>query len=113
MKKVIFLQLGAMSLAVLATGVLVGTQGAVSAGLAGLASFLPNLWFALRLKAAAKNGSAFPVARFFIGEFIKVAVTVGLLIIVVKTFAGLHWPSFLIGMAAVLQANFLALWKKS
>jgi ATP synthase protein I len=114
MKKVICLQLGATAFTVLMAGLLVGTRGAVSAGLAGMALILPNFWFALRLKAAAANGKGLPLAaRFFIGEFIKVAASVGLLFIVVKTCPNLHWPSLLVGVIAVSQANFLAFWKKS
>ncbi|MDR1887971.1 MAG: ATP synthase subunit I, partial [Zoogloeaceae bacterium] len=81
---------------------------------AGAACILPNLWFALRLKAAAsKSKGILLAAQFFVGEFIKVAATIGLLVIAVKVYPNLHWPSLLVGMMMVLQANFLAFWKKS
>ncbi|MDR3322716.1 MAG: ATP synthase subunit I [Zoogloeaceae bacterium] len=112
MIKAIYFQFGATWLACLMAGLLVGTRGALSAGLAGLACLLPNLWFALRLKAAAKAQRSSPVARFFVGECIKVAASAGLLVIAVKAYPNMHWPSFLVGMLMALQASFLAFWKK-
>ncbi len=74
---------------------------------------MPNLLFALRLKFAAKGSAAsFPV-NFFLGESVKVAATIGLLLLVVNVYADLHWPCLLIGMGLALQAGFLAFWKKS
>jgi ATP synthase protein I len=88
-------------------------RGAVSAALGGAVCTLPNLLFALRLKFAAKGSAAsFPV-NFFLGELAKIAATIGLLLLVVKTYADLHWPSMLIGLGLALQAGFLAFWKKS
>jgi ATP synthase protein I len=61
---------------------------------------------------AKRSGGASP-AQFFVGEFVKIVLTVLLLIIAVKTYRDLHWPSLLLGMTVVLQASFLAFWKKS
>lgn len=113
MIRAIYLQIGATLIAVLVFGVLVGTHGAISAGLGGLACILPNAWFALRLSALAKTGKASVAANFFIGEFIKVAATIGLLAAAAKLYPGVHWPGLLIGMAVALQASFVAFWKKS
>lgn len=110
----VYLQVGATVIAVLILGAVVGMQGAISAGLGGLACLLPNAWFALRLTTLAKKGEDVShAASFFIGEFIKVAATVGLLAIAIKAYPDLHWPGLLIGMALALQASFFAIWKKS
>ena len=90
-----------------------GTRGAVSAILGGAACTLPNFLFALRLKSVARRPGASYPANFFLGEFVKIALTIGLLTIIVKTYADLHWPSMLIGLGLALQAGFLAFWKKS
>ncbi len=113
MIKAIYLQLGATMLMVLIAGLSVGTRGAISAGLAGIACILPSAWFALRLKAVSKRPGVSLPAHFFIGEFIKVAATIGLLTIAMKIYPDMHWPSLLIGMAVVLQVSFFAFWKKS
>jgi len=113
MFRAILLQVGATLLAALAAGLFAGTSGAVSAALGGVVCTLPNFLFALRLKFVANRpGTSYP-ANFFLGEFIKIAVTIGLLVLVVREYADLHWPSMLIGLGLALQAGFLAFWKKS
>ena len=113
MFRAILLQVGATLIAALILGGLVGTRGAVSAVLGGVACTLPNFLFALRLKRTAKRPGASYPANFFLGEFVKIAATVGILVFVVKEYTDLHWPSLLIGLGLALQAGFLAFWKKS
>lgn len=113
MLKAVFLQIGATVIAALTLGIIVGEQGAVSAALGGVACILPNGWFAWRLGTIAKKADASHAAGFFIGEFIKVAATIGLLAIAIKLYPPMHWPSLLIGMVVALQASFIAFWKKS
>jgi len=94
-------------------GGVVGVRGAVSALLGGLVCAFPNFLFALRLVFVAKKPNASYPASFFLGEIIKLVLTVSVLVLVVKEYADLHWPSMLIGMGLALQAGFLAFWKKS
>ena len=109
----ILLQIAATIIAIIAAGGFFGWQGAVSAGMGGGVCVLPNFLFALRLTCVRQKRGASYTANFFIGEFVKVALTVGLLVLVIKKYADLHWPSLLIGMVLALQAGFLAFWKKS
>ncbi len=82
--------------------------------MAALASILPNLFFAIRLKiVSVRDEGASYAANFFIGEFLKIAATIGLLAIAIKGYPEMHWPSLLIGLAIVLHAGFLAFWKKN
>ena len=113
MFRAIFLQAGATVIAALAAGLFAGTRGVVSAVLGGLACVLPNLLFALRLKIVANRPGASYPANFFLGEFVKIAATTGLLVLIVSEYADLHGPAMLIGLVLALQASFLALWKKS
>ena len=113
MFRAILLQAGTTIIVALVTGLFAGSRGAVSAALGGAVVTLPNLLFALRLRLAARGSAAsFPV-NFFLGEFVKIAATIGLLLLVVSVYADLHWPSMLIGLGLALQAGFLAFWKKS
>ncbi|MCL2075563.1 MAG: ATP synthase subunit I [Betaproteobacteria bacterium] len=91
---------------------LAGAEGAVSATLAALAIIVPSCCFALWLTMAARQGEIPPVA-FLVGEFAKVTATIALLALIVVCWTGVNWPALLIGVIMVLQANFLALWKKA
>ena len=113
MFKAVLYQAGATLVAVVIGGVLAGVPGAISALLGGAASTVPNFLFALRLSAAARRPGASYVLNFFLGEFVKVAATIGLLAIAVKAYGEAHWPSLLIGLAFALQAGFLAFWTRS
>lgn len=113
MFRAILFQVGAVLVTAVVAGLLVGTRGAVSATLGGVACTLPNFLFALRLKLVANRPGASYPANFFLGEFVKIAATIGLLVFVVREYADLHWPSMLIGLGLALQAGFLAFWKKS
>ena len=113
MFRAILLQTITILISALAAGLIAGTRGAVSAALGGAVCTLPNFLFALRLKfVATRPGASYP-AIFFLGEFVKIAATIGLLVCVVKVYPDLHWPSLLIGLGLALQAGFLAFWKKS
>ena len=113
MFRAILLQTITILISALAAGLIAGTRGAVSAALGGAVCTLPNFLFALRLKFAAScPGASYP-AIFFVGEFVKIALTIGLLVSVVKIYPDLHWPSMLIGLALASQAMILAFWKKN
>lgn len=86
----------------------VGPHGALSAGLGGAAIVIPNLLFALSLWAAARSGKA-SVAGFFVGELIKVAATLALLVIVAGAYRDLHWLALLAGVVFALKANLLVI----
>ena len=113
MFRVIFLQLAVTLVSALLAGLFFGGHGALSAALGGLACVVPNGLFALRLyRAQSRSGASFAVS-FFLGEFIKIVATVGLLGFIGMIYADLHWPSMLIGLVLALQAVFLAFWNKS
>lgn len=113
MFKAIYLQFGAALLAAIGAWVIVGGRGLVSVGVAALAAIVPNLLFAVRLAMVSRRPGASYVANFFVGEFLKIAVTIGLLAIAIREYPEMHWPSLMIGLAIVLHAGFIAFWKKS
>ena len=112
MLKAIFWQIGAALITAVGAGAVVGTHGLISVGMAALAAIVPNLLFAVRLMLVSNRPGASYAANFFIGEFLKIGATIGLLAIAVKGYPEMHWPSLLIGFAIVLHAGFLAFWKK-
>lgn len=91
-------------------GFLIG--GAVVGGfgvLGGLCSTIPNMWFAwyLILRKAQKT----PIT-FFVGELIKIALTIVLLVVVVRVFKQIHWLAFIVGFVVVLKSYLILLLRK-
>lgn len=91
---------------------LAGRHAAISAGFGGAAIVVPNLMFALSLWAAAKTGRA-SVARFFVGEVIKIAATLALLAIVAGGYRDLNWLALLAGVFLALKANLIVILMKA
>jgi ATP synthase protein I len=76
--------------------------------LGGAAVVIPNLLFALSLWAAARSGRA-SAAGFLVGEFIKVAATVALLVIIAGAYRDLNWLALLAGLFVALKANLFVI----
>jgi ATP synthase protein I len=95
-----------------AAGVLTGRQTAVwSAAYGAMAVVLPAAIFA-RVLTAPRVAGASPtgaVARFFLWEVIKVALTVVLLAVAPKIVTALSWPAMLAGLVLTMQVYWVAL----
>lgn len=86
----------------------VGAHGAISAVLGGVVVIFPNMLFALRLWVAARS-NRISAAGFLIGEFIKVAATLALLVIVAMAYRDVHWLALLAGLIVALKSNLFGL----
>lgn len=113
MFKMVFLQLGATIAATAIAAVFFGLRGGVSAALGGLACVLPSALFALRLHLAAKRAGGANVTVFFVGEFLKIASIVGLLLLVGRLYENVHWGGIFIGLILALKANLFAFMVKT
>lgn len=111
MLRVILLQLATTVVAGLVAGLLGGTSALFSALLGGLCCVVPNSLFALRLFAnAQKAGGANPMS-FFIGEFIKIALTVALLGAIAWLYHGLNWLALIVGFIVALKSYIILLFR--
>lgn len=108
MFRMVFLQLGATILATAIGAVFFGQSGGVSAALGGLSCVLPNGMFALRLFLASRRPGGANAIGFFVGEFVKIASIVGLLVLVGRFYEGVHWGGLFIGLILALKANLFA-----
>jgi ATP synthase protein I len=108
MLKMVFLQLGATIAATAIAAVFFGHNGAISALLGGLACVLPSGLFALRLHLVAQRGGSGHVTVFFVGEFLKIASIVGLLVLVGLLYENVHWGALFIGLVLAPKANLFA-----
>ena len=108
MFKMVFLQLGATIAATAIAAVFFGLRGGIYAARGGLSCVLPNAVFALRLHLASKRQGGANVIVFFIGEFLKIASIVGLLVLVGLFYEDVHWGGIFIGLILALKANLFA-----
>lgn len=113
-----FAAVGLQGLVVLGlAAVALGVSGGLAAWhllLGGLAAAVPNALFALRLALhRGRRPESYPVV-FFLGEFAKIGLTVGLLALVIRYVTDLQWLPMLIGVIAALKAPLLlAMWRHS
>jgi len=111
MRRIVVLQF-LVTLAVGAVaGWLAGWPGFWSAMLGGLCCVVPNALFALRLFVnTQKPGGADPMS-FFIGEFIKIALTVALLGAAGWLYRDLNWLALIAAFIAALKSYVILLFR--
>lgn len=111
MLRVVLLQLATTVIAGVIAGLLGGMPALLSALLGGLCCVIPNGLFALRLFAnAQKPGGANPMS-FFIGEFIKIALTVALLGAAAWLYRDLNWLALIAGFVVALKSYIILLFR--
>ena len=109
MLRIVLLQLAVTVLASLIAGLIAGKHALLSALLGGLCCVVPNALFALRLFTDAQRpGGASPMT-FFIGEFIKIALTVALLVAVVLLYRDLNWLALIAAFIIALKSYIILL----
>ena len=109
MFRLVLLQCIATVLVALVAALLGGAAAAWAALLGGAACALPNGLFALRLAAAARRPRGAGVATFFVGEFLKVASTVALLLLIVWAYRDLVWLAMIAAVIVTLKSYLVAL----
>lgn len=105
-------------------GTVAGLHGALSALLGALACSLPNGLFALNLALLGRlrqsHGGREGLAKvppgalaILIGEFCKVLLMAGLLVLIVRSYKDVVWPALIVGVGAVLLVQPVALaWRQ-
>ena len=77
--------------------------------LGGLAATVPNALFALRLAMhRGRSPESYPVI-FFLGEFAKIGLTIGLLAWIVHAVPDLQWLPLVLGLIVALKAPLFAM----
>jgi ATP synthase protein I len=111
MRRIVVLQFVVTLIVAAIAGVLAGWPALWSALLGGLCCVVPNALFALRLFAnAQKAGGANPMS-FFIGEFIKIALTVALLGATAWLYRDLNWLALIAAFIAALKSYIILLFR--
>ncbi len=118
MFRVVLAQVLASVAVAIAAAAIAGSHAAATSLLGGLACALPNAFFALNLallgqwrgSQGGRNGSAAAVALpILIGEFCKLALTIGLLALLVWVYRDVVWPALIVSVGAVLLVQPFAL----
>jgi ATP synthase protein I len=96
-----------------------GHRAGLSSLLGGLACALPNGLFALHLAWLGRvarprgvdrgSGATAYALALLAGEFLKVLLTIGLLILIARTVRDLVWLALIVGVSAVLLMQAVAL----
>ena len=89
--------------------VFAGSSAALSALLGGASCAVPNAWFAWRLKLAARRPGGARVTDFFMGEVVKVVLTLALMFLAVKLYVALVWLAFIAGLVLTLKSYWFGL----
>ena len=111
MLRIVSLQFMATVVAGVVAALLGGRAAMFSAVLGGLCCVVPNALFALRLFANARRlGQANPMT-FFIGEFIKIALTVALLGAIAWLYRDLNWLALICGFIVALKSYIILLFR--
>ncbi len=108
-----FAAVGLQVVAVLLFGLMAaGVSGWTSAWhfvLGGTAAIIPNALFALRLAVhRGRSPESYPVL-FFLGEAVKIGLTLGLLAWIVRANPEIRWLPMILGLIVALKAPLFAL----
>ena len=111
MLRLVLLQLATTVVAGAIAGMLGGMHAMFSAVLGGLCCVVPNALFALRLFANVQKGAGANPMTFFIGEFIKIALTVALLAAIAWLYRDLNWLALIAGFIVALKSYIIILFR--
>ena len=111
MLRLVLLQLLTTALAGIVAGMLGGVHALVSALLGGLCCVVPNGLLALRLYSNTLGSKAVNPMSFFIGEFIKIALTIALLGAVVWLYRDLNWLALIAAFIVALKSYIILLFR--
>ena len=111
MLRVVLLQLATTVAAACVAGLIGGPTALISALLGGLCCVIPNGLFALRLFSNAQSVNGANPMSFFIGEFVKIALTVALLGATAWLYHDLNWLAMIAAFIVALKSYIILLFR--
>ena len=111
MLRIVLLQFATTVIAACIAGLVGGMPALLSALFGGLCCVVPNSLFALRLFANAQKAENANPMSFFIGEFIKIALTIALLGAVAWLYHDLNWLALIAGFIVALKSYIILLFR--
>ena len=105
----VLLQIASVLVLALLAALFAGASSAMYVMLGGAAAIVPNSLFAFRLGLQrGRSPESYPVV-FFLGQFAKIGLTVGLLAAIGKWLGPVQWLPLLLGLIVALKAPLFAL----
>lgn len=111
MLRLVLLQFATTIVTSVLAGLIAGMPALWSALLGGLCCVVPNGLFALRLFANAQKLEGANPMSFFIGEFVKIALTVALLAATAWLYRELNWLALIVGFIVALKSYIILLFR--
>lgn len=111
MQRVVLMQLAATVVTALIAGAIAGETALISALLGGLCCVVPNGLFAWRLFVNSRKPGGGNAAVFFIGEFIKIGLTIALLVAVALLYRDVNWLALVAALIVTLKSYIILLFR--
>lgn len=109
MLRLVLLQLAVTLVTGVIAGLVAGIHAMFSALLGGLCCVVPNGLFALRLTLEAQKAQGISPTTFFVGEFLKIAMTIAMFGAVVWLYRDLSWLALIVGFVVALKSYIILL----
>jgi ATP synthase protein I len=107
--RVIAVQALAAAVVVVVAGIVGGARSATSAAAGGACCVVPNAWFALRLWREARQQGGAKATAVLVGEFVKIAMTVAMMVATASLMRNLNWWAFLGAFVVALKSSVVML----
>lgn len=109
MLRLILVQLAVTLIMAIIAALIGGQHAGLSALLGGASCVIPNGLFALRLHFGALRPGTLSPMTFFIGEFIKIAMTLGMLVLIVWWYRDVNWLALIVAFIVALKSYIILL----
>lgn len=109
--RVLLWQLGIAIIIALIALLIGGRPSGISSFLAGLSCVVPNIIFFVGLYLAEKIFRKIIPATFFVMEFVKIAISITLVLLVFWLYRDVRWIAFLVSYILVLKSYIFLLSK--
>jgi len=111
MARIILLQLATSIIVALIAAWLGGEAAGISSILAGMSCVLPNVIFAYGLHLSDRKAPTAGPAPLYIWEFVKIILTITLMVAVFWLYQDVNWLAFLVSFVVVLKSYIILLLK--
>ena len=111
MTRILLLQLATSIIVALIATWLGGESAGISSILAGLSCVLPNALFAYGLYVGDRRAPKSGPAPLYIWEFVKIILTITLMVAVFWLYQDVNWLAFLVSFVVVLKSYIILLLK--